>query len=325
MGSYFTMRLAASTLRTYSSGKTRFLKFCEQTETRALPVCENILCCFCAHLANGGLKHRTIKVYLSAVGHMQIAAGQQDPLGSGAAPMPRLEYVMRGIKRKEVSQHDGTDGRERLPITPSLLLRIKASLENGTEFRDREMIWAACCICFFAFLRVGEMTVPTDGGFDPSVHLGVGDVALDNPREPSTVQVRIKQSKTDPFHRGINLYVGRTGSSLCPVLALLGYLQMRGMDPGPLFRYRDRRALTRSKFAAAVRLVLKKAGVDQAKYCTHSFRIGAATTAAANGIEDSVIKTMGRWESLAYLQYVRIPRERLSGYSKQLMARCRMA
>ena len=165
---------------------------------------------------------------------------------------------------------------------------------------------------------------PTDGGFDPSVHLGVGDVALDNPREPSMVQVRIKQSKTDPFRRGINLYVGRTGSSLCPVLALLGYLQVRGMDPGPLFRYRDGRALTRSKFAAAVRLALK-AGVDQAKYCTHSFRIGAATTAAANGIEDSVIKNMGRWESLAYLQYVRIPRERLSGYSKQLVARCGMA
>ena len=118
MGSYFAMGLAASTLRTYSSGKTRFLKFCEQTGTRALPVCENILCCFRAHLANGGLKHRTIKVYLSAVRHMQIAAGQQDPFGSGAVPMPRLEYVMRGIKRKEVSQHDGTDGRERLPITP---------------------------------------------------------------------------------------------------------------------------------------------------------------------------------------------------------------
>jgi hypothetical protein len=64
---------------------------------------------------------------------------------------------------------------------------------------------------------------------------------------------------------------------------------------------------------------LQKAGIDPLKYNTHSFRIGAATTAAAKGIEDSVIKTLGRWESLAHLQYVKIPRERLTGYSQRLM------
>ena len=88
------------------------------------------------------------------------------------------------------------------------------------------------------------------------------------------------------------------------------------MGPGPLFQYSDGRALTRARFAIVVRLALKKAGVDQEKHCTHSFRIGAATTAAARGIKDSVIKTQGMWESLAY---VRIQRERLTGYSKRLI------
>ena len=67
-----------------------------------------------------------------------------------------------------------------------------------------------------------------------------------------------------------------------------------------------------------VRAALTRAGVDQSKYCGHSFRIGAATTAAARGIEDSIIKTLGRWESVAYLQYVRIPREHLTQYSRVL-------
>jgi len=31
-------------------------------------------------------------------------------------------------------------------------------------------------------------------------------------------------------------------------------------------------------------LLCQKAGVDQLRYCGHSFRIGAATTAAAKGI-----------------------------------------
>ena len=64
-----------------------------------------------------------------------------------------------------------------------------------------------------------------------------------------------------------------------------------------------------------VRAALASAGIDQTKYCTHSFCIGTAMTAAAKGIENAVIKTLGRWESLAYLQYVHIPHEQLVGYT----------
>ena len=69
-----------------------------------------------------------------------------------------------------------------------------------------------------------------------------------------------------------------------------------------------------------VRAALTSAGVDQQKYCGHSFRIGAATTAAAKGVEDSIIKTLGRWESVAYLQYVQIPRNQLTNYSSVLVS-----
>ena len=158
------------------------------------------------------------------------------------------------------------------------------------------------------------MSVPSDNEYDPAVHLSVGDIAVDNPREPLMVRIHIKQSKMDPFRKGINLFVGKTSSDLCPVAALLGYLQVRGMDPGPLFRYQDGRGLTRVRFAEAVRAALKAAGVDQP-----TIRIGAATTAAAKGVEDSVIKTLGRWESVAYLQYVRNPWERLTAYSRRLL------
>ena len=61
------------------------------------------------------------------------------------------------------------------------------------------------------------MTTPDEGGYDPAVHLSFGDVAIDDPRQPSFVRLTLKQSKTDG-------HSCRTGSDLCPVAALLSYL-----------------------------------------------------------------------------------------------------
>ena len=160
--------------------------------------------------------------------------------------------------------------------------------------------------------------MPDDMAYDPSVHLSIKDISVDNSSNPSSMCIKIKQSKTDPFCRDIDLFVGKTNSSLCPVSAALNYLCTRGMETGPLFRFRDGKVLTRQRFVTAVKAGLDKAGIDSSKYSGHSFRIGAATTAAQNGMEDSIIKTLGRWESLAYLRYVKIPRKQLADYSSIL-------
>ena len=94
------------------------------------------------------------------------------------------------------------------------------------------MLWAACCMCFFGFLRSGEITVPSLKEYDPEGHLSVGDVALDSHQDPLVVRVHIKQSKTDPFHRGVFIYLGKTENDLCPVAALSAFLVVRGSEAG---------------------------------------------------------------------------------------------
>ena len=272
-----------------------------------------MLCYFVAYLVKGKLKHGTIKAYLLAVRFLHISEQKPDPFLPG---LTRLQYVLRGVKRCQ--SMEGEQSRERLPISPDLLRAIKKVWNSNQAIPNRPMLWAACCIAFFGFLRIGEMVVPNNSAYDPSVHLSVSDIAVDNPGRPAVLRLTIKQSKTDPFRKGVNLFLGKTDTDICPVRALLNYMILHGTARGPLFILEDGSFLTCHYFVSAVRGALQKAGVDQSKYCGHSFRIGAATTAAAKGMEDSIIKTLGRWQSVAYLQYVRIPRSQLATYSKLL-------
>ena len=55
--------------------------------------------------------------------------------------------------------------------------------------------------------------------------------------------------------------------------------------------------LSRDYFISLLRDLLGKLRHDVSKFCGHSFRIGAATSAAAVGVEDHVIQSLGRWAS----------------------------
>ncbi len=59
----------------------------------------------------------------------------------------------------------------------------------------------------------------------------------------------------------------------------------------------DGSPLTRDGFVRQIRLIPSEVGLDASEYAGHSFRRGAATTAALAGIPDHVIKMLGRWES----------------------------
>lgn len=275
------------------------------------PVSEKGLLLFVGFLYKEKLAPGTIKSYLAAVRYEQISRGLGNPQIN---LMPQLEYTLKGIKR---SSSGAT--RRRLPITPGILGRLKQVWQRDPAKRDARMLWAASCLCFFGFLRSGEVVCPSERAFDPAIHLGVGDVKVDSHTAPTHIEVRIKASKTDPFRLGVSLHIGKTGEALCPVGAVLSYIAARGCQPGPLFIWKDGRFLTRDGFVTSLRAVLKEAGYAATDYAGHSFRIGAATTAARCGIQDSLIKTLGRWESTAYTRYIRTAPEVLRKVAKTLV------
>ena len=238
-------------------------------------------------------------------------AGHGDPFSPGAFPC--LQYVLRGIKRPP-----RPPARPRLPITPALLRVIKAGWATGPADPDKVMLWTACCMFFLGFMRAGEFTLKSAHAFDPSTCLTAQDIAIDHHKFPTMLQIHLKQSKTDPFRHGVNIYLGRTDMVLCPVAAILAYRAIRPATCGPFFIYKDGSPLTRDRLVAAVRKRLADANIDTTGYSGHSFRVGAATTAARVGLGDAMIKMLGRWESAAYQQYIRTPRDSLAAVSSQL-------
>lgn len=81
--------------------------------------------------------------------------------------------------------------------------------------------------------------------YDPGSHLSLNDIAVDNnPAATSILQVHLKVSKTDPFRKGIDVYIGHTNNDLCPVAAMMAYLAVRGNSPVALFRFKDSRLLS---------------------------------------------------------------------------------
>lgn len=153
-------------------------------------------------------------------------------------------------------------------------------------------------------MRCAEFTTSSTSSYDSRANLLVGDVAVDSYHEPTAVAITIKMSKMDQFSTGVTIYLGRANNELCPVTALLNYLAIRPTRDGPLFGMEDGRFL--SKDLLRVCQALSNQGVDSSLCRGHSFRVGVATTAAACGIEDSLIKILGRWSSSTYQRYIRV-------------------
>ena len=305
----FASGVAERTRFSYSSAQRRYLAFCNMYQISPLPLTETSTCLFAAFLTHQGLKAQSISSYPSALCYLQVSIGLQATLRS---EWPCLQYILKGIARCQ-----RRPVQRRLPITVGIMRQLQSGCSSELQDAyESRLLWAACCLGYFGFMRAGEFTATSQDNL-PTVM--ASDVAVDSHHSPSLLRVKLRRAKTDPFDRGVDIYFGRTSTNLCPMAAILHYLAICPAGEGALLVHADRTPLTREQFVRMVRRLLRTANVDVSAYSGHSFRIGAATAAAAAGVPTHFIKMLGRWESEAYQLYLRTPCESLSGIS-QLIA-----
>ena len=91
------------------------------------------------------------------------------------------------------------------------------------------------------------------------------------------------------FRLGQSLIIARTGSQVCAVIAMQHYFQLAAPSPGPLFSFQFGRLLTRSAVISLLRDIVRLVGLPFHSLKGHTFRIGAASAAAAVGLHWSAV------------------------------------
>ena len=276
-----------------------------------------LMCYYVAWLyRRGHSTYDSINAYVSAIATYCRVNRRPSPRDDPTTGTPdhRLFAVCRGLKRKM-----GKPKANRYPVT---LFHedglIKAA--NILPPLQRANLIASTLMAFTMLLRVSEFTY--SGTLDPTVHTQRGDVRfLPDKANPTSVQLTVKASKTDPWRESVTLtvHINSTRPDRCLVKALK---QLFDTDvqhaSAPLFNFaRDTapRTSSRQQFTAVCNKLFKHAGINSMYLKSHSFRQGGATALLAAHAPIWVIKIIGRWRSDSWMAYTFTDQQTISRWT----------
>ncbi|XP_048584136.1 uncharacterized protein LOC116617925 isoform X2 [Nematostella vectensis] len=291
--------LQQSSIPTYRRAWRLFNQFLSATFQNCavqLPISPSMVALFIAYLFDHHYAPSTVHTYVSALGYSHRLSNLPDPT--------KVFYVIQILKGYSKI---GFKLDTRLPITLPILQRLvtAAPVICSTKFESC-LFQSMCCFAFYAFLRVGEMT-------QSSQTQNTGSLLTIFQLSQLKAETGVVKALKLTFHnfkhsynqRPFSLIIQRQNSP-CPVNLLLQYLVLRGTHAGPLFLDSFGNAVTRDKFTNLLSLAIRHSGLNPSFYKGHSFRIGVASHAAAQGLSDAQIRIMGRWKSNAFQKYIRV-------------------
>ncbi|XP_073672411.1 uncharacterized protein, partial [Paramisgurnus dabryanus] len=212
----------------------------------------------------------------------------------------QTSLLIKGIQRSRPSKIDS-----RQPITLDILTKCIQILRTGYHSsHTAHTLDAMFLLSFFGFLRCSEIAI--NSKFNPKIHPTISDLSI---LDSESIAYFIKQSKTDQEKKGHYIYIFNLPSPIQPYQALLSYLKLRNAQSksamDPLFVDDSNHPVTRFWFQKHLKQIIALSGLPVEHFSSHSFRIGAATTAAQKGLSQNQIQALGRWSSDAFKSYIR--------------------
>jgi site-specific recombinase XerD len=273
-----------NTIRGYRADWRHFCAWCEEHGFCPLPATAESVASYIAECA-GRLKPGSIQRRLNAIAEAHKAVGLDTPTHSAI-----VANTMKGIRR--------TLGTAPVQKAAALTDDIKAMVDNtdaGTiGTRDRALI----LLGFAGAFRRSEL-----------VSLDIEDCGFGK----DGLVVVLRRSKVDQQAAGrkIGIPYGSYPET-CPVRTVQTWIEQAGISTGPLFRSINRHGQLKSgrlsglDVARIVKKLVKRAGLDAAKYAGHSLRAGHATAAAIAGAsERSIMNQTGHRSVQMVRRYIR--------------------
>ena len=285
--------LAVSTLKTYDFAWCTFALFCVSIGVPLKPVLLTSVCAFICYCTD--TRHFKPQYTRGLLAGIQFNIRCYDPSFPSLFSTPAVKLILKGINKAHPSSPD-----HRQPITLGILHKLVGVLRQEVFSAYTDMLLEAVfMVAFYAFLRCGEFTTQSKS-FNSSRDITFSDLVF----HASHYCLKLKHSK-----RGgaCSIVVARTDSQFCPFKSMISYLSLRPRTDSlaPLFLIPGFFPMHRCWFNQQLNAVLLKAKMSTQHYSGHSFRIGAATTAANQGMSRTSLQQLGRWSSSAYASYIR--------------------
>jgi site-specific recombinase XerD len=275
---------AESTIRGYRADWRNFCGWCESHGLCPLPASAETVASYIAECA-ARLKVGSIQRRLNAIAEAHKAVGLEPPTHH-----LMVTNTMKGIRRTK-----GTAPEQKTPtLTDDIRAMVNATDTGIIGVRDRAML----LLGFAGAFRRSEL-----------VGLDVEDCVF--AKDGLTVTLRRSKTDQDGAGRKIGIPYG-SNPETCPVRTLQAWLEITGINTGPLFRSINRHGQVRSgrlsgiDISRVVKKLAKRAGLNPARYAGHSLRAGHATSAAiAGATERSIMNQTGHRSVQMVRRYIR--------------------
>lgn len=266
------------------------------------------------------LMHSTVGNYISGV-RFFFKEGRYnddvfvDPAVSQARTALQYLYVQKDCLVNE---------KKRLPMTCDMVCYAK-----DTHFRKYKSNWKSWAfvvgmvIAFVCLMRASELLITAENHYlrGQDVTFGVMHQGVEIRIYPAeawqysthqllNVSITIHSAKNDWEGEGHRLFFSRLGPTDSTfgfeiVTMMFEWAQhARPLNDDAFLMHNQKNMISYDFFNAELRKIAIQFGLDPSRYSFHSIRIGGATTLAAAGKSDHYIKKMGRWKSLAFLEYI---------------------
>lgn len=211
----------------------------------------------------------------------------------------------------------------KLPFTLDMILHFRHR-SGLLTFRQRG-IYVAMRLAFLLLLRVSEYTKTKADHYlrsddvvfvTPSGYIYSHQLSVQTSAEVSGILITVRSAKNDPEKEGHRFFFQKVDPAEhdnCICTLLLTWAQEAQLRPGcQFFSYRDQWRLTAPEVSQTLQTVAIEFGLDPNRFTPHSLRYGGASALAAAKVPTYLIQQLGRWKSLAFLQYVKLSEQLLS-------------